>query len=42
MVIYGSCFDENVLLVPGFRGYDSTGVVIEYVTLGNHRNLIKT
>jgi hypothetical protein len=42
MVIYGSCFDENVSLVPGFCGYDSTGVLIEYVTLGIHRNLMKT
>jgi len=33
MVIYGSCVDENVTLVPGFLGYDSTGAVIEYVTL---------
>jgi len=42
MVNYGSCVDENVSLAPGFRGYDSTGAVIEYVTLGIHGNHMKT
>jgi hypothetical protein len=42
MVIYGSCVDKNLSLVPGFRGYDSTGAVIEYVTLGIHGNHTET
>jgi hypothetical protein len=42
MVIYASCVDEKVPLVPGLRGYDSTGAVIEYVTSGIHGNHMKT
>jgi len=42
MVIYGSCIDENVSLVPDLRGYDSTGAVSENVTLGIHGNHMKT